>query len=69
MSWQIKKKKRRGRERRQRQGKKLKDTIRAEVTMVELIVDLNLSMSAASTLMSAFKAMFHDSAIAQQFSA
>ena len=35
--------------------------------IVELIANLNLSMNAASTLTSAFKVMFHDSAIAQQF--
>ena len=37
------------------------DTIRAEVMMVELMADLNLSMNAVSTLTSAFKVMFHDS--------
>ena len=33
------------------------DTICAEVMMVELIADLNISMNAASTLTSAFKVM------------
>ena len=56
------------RERQKQKKKKLKeDTIRAEMMMVELIADLNLSMNAASTLPSAFKVIFHDSAIAQQF--
>ena len=54
VSWQIKKKRRRGRGR--SKGEKLKeDTIRAEVMMVESIADLNLSMNAASTLTSASK--------------
>ena len=63
-----KEKEAREREEAEAKEKKLKeDTIRAEVMMVELIADLNLSMNAASTLTSAFKVMFHDSAIAQQF--
>ena len=33
----------------------------AEVMVVEMIADLNLSMNTASTLTSAFKVMFQDS--------
>ena len=43
------------------------DTIRAEVMMVELLTELNLSMNAATTLTASFKKMFPDSVIAQRF--
>ena len=44
------------------------DTIKAEILLCELIVELNLSMASADTLSSAMKEMFPDSVIAQKFS-
>lgn len=54
-------------EKREKEEKLKEDTIRAEVMLVELIAKLNLSMNSATTLTEAFKVMFHDSQIAQNF--
>ena len=46
----------------------VKDTTRAEVMLVELIAQLNLSINSADAFTEAFKTMFPDSKIAQAFS-